>query len=253
MVKPTRLSYNGANFNRGHYHVIVRVVLLALAVFFLLNLVSYIERQPPQQRKALLWKYSGYAILALAIILVATGRLHWIGAAIAALIPLVRTFGGLAMRYAPLRDWLKKQPFANPVLTGRFIKIVVSAASGDIQGEVIAGKHQGASLESLSEAQLQELLSDYQQQDIKSARLLAVYMHRRFRKHYSQEQQTQDSGGGAMTRSEALQVLGLSDTAEKQDIIKAHRKLMQKVHPDHGGSDYLAAKINQAKDFLLKA
>nr|WP_279538403.1 DnaJ domain-containing protein [Pseudomaricurvus alcaniphilus] len=56
-----------------------------------------------------------------------------------------------------------------------------------------------------------------------------------------------------MTRSEALQVLGLSDTAEKQDIIKAHRKLMQKVHPDHGGSDYLAAKINQAKDFLLKA
>ena len=57
---------------------------------------------------------------------------------------------------------------------------------------------------------------------------------------------------GKMTDEEAYEVLGLKHGASKQDIISAHRKLMQKVHPDHGGSDYLAAKINLAKHTLLK-
>ena len=57
---------------------------------------------------------------------------------------------------------------------------------------------------------------------------------------------------GNMTEAEAYEVLGLKQGATKQDIIAAHRKLMQKVHPDHGGSDYLAAKINLAKGTLLK-
>ncbi|CAG1021366.1 hypothetical protein DOJK_00932 [Patescibacteria group bacterium] len=57
---------------------------------------------------------------------------------------------------------------------------------------------------------------------------------------------------GKMTEVEAYEVLGLKQGASKQDIIAAHRKLMQKNHPDHGGSDYLAAKINLAKHTLLK-
>ena len=54
-----------------------------------------------------------------------------------------------------------------------------------------------------------------------------------------------------MTQKEALAVLGLNEEATPDEIIAAHRKLMQKIHPDRGGNDYLAAKINQAKDFLL--
>ena len=54
-----------------------------------------------------------------------------------------------------------------------------------------------------------------------------------------------------MSKDEALEVLGLQPDYNKEDVIQAHRRMMQKVHPDRGGSDYLAAQINRAKDTLL--
>jgi len=55
-----------------------------------------------------------------------------------------------------------------------------------------------------------------------------------------------------MTQTLALEILGLDETADKEQVTKAHRSLMQKMHPDRGGSDYLAQKINAAKDFLMQ-
>lgn len=78
------------------------------------------------------------------------------------------------------------------------------------------------------------------------------------RRLYKERQQnkTQDqpssAGAGALSLEEAYQVLGLQTGASKEDVIEAHRKLMQKLHPDRGGNDYLAARLNQAKDALLK-
>lgn len=230
--------------------MIIRVILLAIAIFILLNLVSYLKRQTPSQRKALLWKYSGYIIAIVAIILVATGRLHWIGAVIAASLPFLKSAGGLALRFLPFMSWLKQQQFANSVITTRFLRVVINRASGQLQGQVITGQHQGCDLASLSQEQLQVLLKDYQSQDPESARLLSAYISKRFNQGY--QQYNNDTGSSQMSRTEALQILGLDDSADDKAIVKAHRSLMQKLHPDRGGSDYLAAKINQAKDFLLK-
>ncbi len=80
----------------------------------------------------------------------------------------------------------------------------------------------------------------------------------RFRQQYTQQnsqQSGQQSAGkanpGNMTAAQAREVLGVKADASKEEIIKAHKRMMQKVHPDRGGSDYLAAQLNQAKDTLL--
>ncbi len=64
-------------------------------------------------------------------------------------------------------------------------------------------------------------------------------------------QQTASRSPGGMTRDEALKILGLKPDASKEEILAAHKRMMQKMHPDRGGSDHLASQINQAKDTLL--
>src|ERR671919_225662 len=97
-----------------------------------------------------------------------------------------------------------------------------------------------------------------QREDPRSVPLLETYLDRRqpdWRAHVAGEQEggrgQQASAAGAMDEATACSILGLSPEASADEIKAAHRRLMTKLHPDHGGSSYLAAQLNQAKDLLL--
>jgi hypothetical protein len=124
--------------------------------------------------------------------------------------------------------------------------------SGALSGEVLKGQYQGWHLADMERQQLEQLLAYCQQEDADSVQLLDSYLQQRFpgETEFGAQQASASTSSG-MSRKEALAVLGLDDAAEKDDIIAAHRTLMQKLHPDRGGNDYLAAKINQAKDLLV--
>jgi hypothetical protein len=136
------------------------------------------------------------------------------------------------------------------------IEMQLDLDTGAINGSVLAGPYQGRALASLDRPECLRLLEICECDDPEGARLLETYLDRRFSGwREADEGQTQArrsaGGSGAMTRDEAYEVLGLAKGASAEEIIRAHRALMKKFHPDHGGSTALAARVNQAKDVLL--
>ncbi len=124
--------------------------------------------------------------------------------------------------------------------------------SGEMEGQVLKGEYAGRSLSSLDESELRALLSDLEAHGADSARLLAAYLERRFGAGWrSGGEDRPNPGQSGMTRAEALRVLGLEEGASRDDICATHRRLMLNNHPDRGGTSYLAAKINEARDVLL--
>jgi hypothetical protein len=128
--------------------------------------------------------------------------------------------------------------------------------SGAVNGRVLSGANAGRRLDDLPEALLLQLLREIAG-DADSVALLEVYLDRRmpgWRDDFKHDAAAGPGGApraGAMSEEEAYQVLGLSPGAGAAEIRAAHRRLMKLVHPDQGGSTFLAAKINQAKDILL--
>jgi len=128
--------------------------------------------------------------------------------------------------------------------------------TGEMDGQVLTGPNEGRWLSQLSEGELMTLLAETEQ-DGESAALLEAYLDRRmprWRQHSeadSDARQRGPAGSGPMTKQEAYQILGLEPGAAPQQIREAHRRLMKRVHPDSGGSTFLASKINEAKDILL--
>lgn len=139
----------------------------------------------------------------------------------------------------------------------RFLRMSLQHESGDMDGEVLEGKFKGAKLSAMT---IDELLSLAQEchRDSDSLQVLEAYLdrsHPQWRENVdAQQDQTtsQTVSETAMDRHTALEILGLVDAATEDEIVQAHRRLMQKMHPDRGGSDYLAKRINAARDFLLE-
>jgi hypothetical protein len=127
----------------------------------------------------------------------------------------------------------------------------VALDTGAITGRIKRGAQAGRDLAELDLAELLALLRDCQAADPESVPLLEAWLDRAAPDWRSAGAPHPPMPGGPMSRAEALDVLGLAEGAPEAEIRAAHRRLMQGAHPDKGGSDWLAARINQARDVLL--
>jgi hypothetical protein len=126
--------------------------------------------------------------------------------------------------------------------------------TGAMTGRVLKGMFQGRSIESLKPAELALLWQDCRFVDPQSAQILEAYLdrvHATWREDVARGEREMRGSDGRMSADEALNILGLAPGASEEDVRRAHRELMLKLHPDRGGSTYLAAQINEAKDVLL--
>ena len=133
-----------------------------------------------------------------------------------------------------------------------FLKAWIDHGSGDVGGTVLAGRYAGRTLDALTDAELFDLRAECAA-DADSLRVLEAYLDRRLGTDWRNTQHTPPPRGPRtdMTREEALAVLGLNEGASTDDVRAAHRRLIQRMHPDVGGTADLAARINRAKDVLL--
>jgi hypothetical protein len=223
-----------------------------VALLLVLGAISAFTKSDPKQVALLLRWIGGLGALAAAGFLLFRG-------AIAIAIPL-GAFG------LGLLGWTSLWPASFTARTQRstgqvsqvrtaFLEMELDHDTGAMRGRVIAGSHQGASLDALDRAALIKLLSEV---DSDSRDLLAAYLDRMAPGWREQAQQDSAGGsgppprGGKMTEQEACQILGIAPGASKDEITRAHRSLIKKLHPDQGGTTYLAARINEAKDVLLR-
>ena len=224
---------------------------LALLAGGLLSLRWFVNAEPAQVAKALRWSLLGAAV-AVGLVLIFVGRHVLLFFLLPALLPFL-------LRSRTL--WRRAKAAAGPApgrtseVTTRFLRMVLDHDSGEMSGEVQEGAFAGRELAQLDQAELIALWRECRAADAQSAAVLEAYLDRTLGADWREAAGAGggESAGGAegMSRQDAYEILGLEPGASDSDIREAHRRLMQKVHPDHGGSNYLAANINRAKELLL--
>jgi hypothetical protein len=229
---------------------------VVLLVAMLLAARSFVSANPANLAQAARAFVAAFSALAGTGLLFA-GRfglaLIAIGATIVAIRALKRGPGGFGMGGGSS----ERAQDSSEVVT-ETLRMQLDHASGSLEGEVLRGRFSGRTLESLGLSDLLELLADCQREDPRSVPLLETYLDRRqadWRGHVAgdgEDEPARPRPQGGMDEATAWSILGLSPGASADEIKAAHRRLMTSLHPDHGGSGYLAAQLNEAKDLLLR-
>jgi hypothetical protein len=257
------------------------IVLLAIG-FALWWFLHWFRNTPPQRVAVALRKAAVLGAAALLLLAVLSGRLNPLFAAAAAAVPVVFRALNLLQALPALHRMLQSLGLVGPGPVGgglggsgsgaaggrqssirtRYLDMSLHHDTGAMDGEVLEGPFAGQQLSQLTLPQLLRMLELYQESDARSAAVLTAYLDR---EHADWREEAAAAGsagagqgaGGAqaaargMTKDDAWSILGLEPGADADAIRAAHRRLMQRLHPDRGGSDYLAAQINAAKDLLL--
>ncbi|KGK40944.1 molecular chaperone DnaJ [Nitrincola sp. A-D6] len=238
------------------------IVLTAIGLIGLL----WFRAQPSGQKRMALAKLVLVMLILGLVYLSISGRLHILGALLALGLPFIQKLLPFILRLLPVANLFKRRTAASGQkgsnggnrsrVTTALLEMTLDHDTGVMDGTVLQGELQGRSLSDLSESEFIQLLKTCRTEDGDSARLLETYLDKRFGDSWraddtgSAADQSPESAG-EINREEAYAILGLEPGASKDEIIQAHRRLMQKMHPDRGGSTWLAARINEAKKCLM--
>jgi len=229
------------------------ILLGAVVLILLLWAGSAFSKADPKQAARVVRYIGGGAALIASAFLLLRG-------AIGIAIPLgavgLGLLGWISLWPANLANRTQKSAGRVSRVRSAFLEMELDHDTGAMRGLVLAGRFEGKSLDTIDSPTLVGLLGEI---DGDSRQLLMAYLDRReprWREHAQQDagagRSSDVAPSGKMTEQEAYQVLGLQPGASEEEIGRAHRSLMKKLHPDQGGSTYLAARVNQAKDVLLR-
>ncbi|NIX77731.1 DnaJ domain-containing protein [Microvirga terricola] len=176
---------------------------------------------------------------------------------------LLGAFAAWALGWDGLRfigPWRKTsagEPGRFSRIRSAMIEMEIDHATGAVEGSVLAGAYIGRRLSALDQESLRRLYEECSALDPEGVPLLEAYFDRRFSGWREDAQGDRDTRtrtqaqAGAMSKDEAYQILGLQPGASLDEVRQAHRTLIKKLHPDQGGTAYLAARVNQAREVLL--
>lgn len=229
----------------------LRVLLLLLLLAGVVLGLRRLHRKSPRR----MWQWLAVAAAAGLVALALAGRAHWLVAVAGAALPVLGKLALLLPRLLPLL------PFAARLFAGRrarlraaWLELTLDRKSGAVDGRVLRGALAGRRLSGLGDDELRALRRDCGG-DPQSLALLHAYLQRArpgWRPADGDAGGTDDFDEPAMSAATAARILGVRPGAPAEEVRAAHRALAQKLHPDRGGSDYLARKINQARDVLLR-
>lgn len=241
--------------------------MIRLAVIFLVALATFALIKMMVTRKQLTSRQFGFVYVAalsgiLLVYLGVTGRLHWLFTILGIVLPFLVRGLPFILRFLDLRSLAnrvrnmthggRQSSGQKSTVNTRFLAMELDHDTGDMDGKVLEGPHSGEHLSNLNLAQLFEVL-DQVREDADSENVLRAYLDRA---HPEWQEEASAGAGpavsdGELTVTQAYEILGVAQGSDREAIRDAHRRLMQRVHPDRGGSDYLAARINEAKSVLL--
>ena len=225
---------------------------VAILLGLLLLGFLFVNADPARLARSVKWGGIGLAATAaLGLVILTEGRvIAWLVPLGAVAIPAVRRFRSL---WGGMRGPASSR--TSTVETG-FIRMSLDHDTGAMTGTVLRGHFAGMRLEELRPSELLALLRECRAEDEEAARLLEAYLDRT-RSNWHDEMAGDQahtpppSSAPDVSVEEAYAILGLKPDADEEAIREAHHRLMKQLHPDHGGTDYLATKINRARDVLL--
>jgi hypothetical protein len=234
-------------------------IIIALCVLFSISWLIKQPRAAVVQTLTTVLVVGGVFAVLLALV---SGRIHPGLAAMGAGLLVLRRL--LAMRSAFSGANSSQGSGRQSKVSTLILDMSLDHDSGEMDGTVREGQFTGRKLSQLDQEQLCELLMQCRADDAQSAALLETWLDRTQGDDWRErmgvgagdghgKEQSNAQPNASMSVAEARDILGVAETAGHDEIVAAHRKLMQKLHPDRGGSTWLATKVNQAKELLLKA